>query len=453
MALPSNDSQGFGVGIAAGKKAQTPYNLRKRKRSPSKDQKENEVLPARGKIPRREKCLPIAILPPESKIAFKFIYLHTFFTGNIFDLTIIFFSVWIKIFGYLETVTIHTKVSLVSKYFLNLVRNSQNLAGELHISPNYVENVFKLNKACLSLLSYELNSKMAEMLKRWPKVVAVKFTKISAFEKQKWLRNRTKTNFERDIFYQFKDLTDFQKAWNTKTLKAVSLSELNEKPYYDGIEDPFPEAIQLNTSMEHPEKFLKLLPSDGFWSSLRGIDVFKIQYDSINMAKYDSIKVINTYIPRTETFKFMAKQIKKLEHFQMEIGYFLPFFANHSFEVADELLSKDRQKAFCDFLKSQEDTLMEITFYFPCRFCWDRIGVWMGANPQPGRLFDYTKFIYEAIQMFCPRVNTITTNCLEQLNDFFPYPMSGAWKNIKITTVSAPCFEEPKNGFRQCAPF
>ena len=77
MALPSNDSQGFGVGIAAGKKAQTRYNLRKRKRSPSKDQKENEMLPARGKIPRREKCLPIAILPPESKIAFKFIYSHS----------------------------------------------------------------------------------------------------------------------------------------------------------------------------------------------------------------------------------------------------------------------------------------------------------------------------------------------------------------------------------------
>ena len=71
MALPSNDSQGFGFGIAAGKKAQTRYNLRKRKRSLSKDQKENEMLPARGKIPRREKCLPIAILPPESKIAFK----------------------------------------------------------------------------------------------------------------------------------------------------------------------------------------------------------------------------------------------------------------------------------------------------------------------------------------------------------------------------------------------
>ena len=364
---------------------------------------------------------------------------------------------WIKIFGYLDTVTIHTKVSLVSKYFFNLVRNSQNLAGELHISPNYVENVFKLNKACLSLLSNELNSKMAEMLKRWPKVVAVKFTKISAFEKQKWLRNRTKTNFERDIFYQFKDLTDFQKAWNTKTLKAVSLSQLMEKP--NGIEDPFPEPIQLNTSMEQPEKFLKLLPYDGtFWSTLRGTDVIKIQYDSINMAKYDSIKVINTYIPKTETFKFMAKQMKKLEHFQMELGYFLPFFANHNVygEIANELLSKDWQKAFCDFLKSQEDTLMEITFYFPCRFCWDRIGAWMNwipPHPLHQRLFDYTKFIYEAIQMFCPRVNTITTNCQEQLKDFFPYPMAGAWKNIKITPESAPCFEEPKNGVRQCAPF
>ena len=82
--------------------------------------------------------------------------------------------------------------------------------------------------------------------------------------------------------------------------------------------------------------------------------------------------------------------------------------------------------------------------------CWGRYRDWF---VNAGRIFDYTKFIYEAIQMFCPRVNTITTNCQEQLKDFFPYPMAGAWKNIKITPESAPCFEEPKNGVRQCAPF
>ena len=52
------------------------YNLRKRKRNPSKDQKENEKLP-RSKIPRHENCLPI--LPPESKIT------KLFLGGNIFD--------------------------------------------------------------------------------------------------------------------------------------------------------------------------------------------------------------------------------------------------------------------------------------------------------------------------------------------------------------------------------
>ena len=110
------------------------------------------------------------------------------------------------IFGYLDTVTIHTKVSLVSKYFFDLVRNSQNLAGELRISSKYLENVFKLNKAGLSLLCYDLNSKMKEMLKRWPKVETIKFIRISAFEKTEWLRTLSKTNLERDIFSQFKDL-------------------------------------------------------------------------------------------------------------------------------------------------------------------------------------------------------------------------------------------------------
>ena len=69
MELPSTESQG----IAVEKQAQPPYNLRKRKRSPSssKDQKENEKLPrTRSKIPMRETCLPI--LPPESKITKKF---------------------------------------------------------------------------------------------------------------------------------------------------------------------------------------------------------------------------------------------------------------------------------------------------------------------------------------------------------------------------------------------
>ena len=56
MELPSIESQGYEI---------APYNLRKRKRGPSKDQKEDEKLP-KSKIPRREKCLPI--LPHESKI-------------------------------------------------------------------------------------------------------------------------------------------------------------------------------------------------------------------------------------------------------------------------------------------------------------------------------------------------------------------------------------------------
>ena len=191
---------------------------------------------------------------------------------------------WTKIFRYLDTVSIHTKVSLVSKYFLTLVRNSQNLAGELQISPKYVENVFKLNKACLSLLSYELNSKMAEMLKRWPKVVTVKFTQISSFEKHEWLRNLCRTNFERDIFYQFKNLKDFQKAWNTKTLKEVSLSDFMENH------------IHLNISYEEPEKILKCEGEEVF-AFRRNIDVIKIQYDSINVANYDAIRDIRMHMP------------------------------------------------------------------------------------------------------------------------------------------------------------
>ena len=407
------------------------YNLRKRKRNPSKDQKENEMLP-RSKIPRREKCLPI--LPPESKITKLYFSLKNFFIQNNFSQ----FSAWSKIFGYLDTVTIHTKVSLVSKYFLDLVRNSQNLAGELRISTKYLENVFKLNKASLSLLSNELNSKMEEMLKRWPKVETVKFTKISTFEKHEWLRNLSRTNFERDIFFQFKDLKDFQKAWDTKILKEVSLSDFMEEPTF----------LKTSKGKEQPEQILEYVRPERLFRLERGkriIEVRKIQYDSINVTEYDAIRDIRMYMPKTETLKFMAKRMKKLEHLQMKIGFSLPFFwpgGGHWPAIGTELLSKDWQKAFCDFLKSQEETLTEITLLFPCPICEEGypggLSNWWGPT---GAIFDYTKIIYESINNFCPNVDTITVNWPSQSIEFFPYPHVGPWKYFKTPkTVSVECY-------------
>ena len=131
------------------------------------------------------------------------------------------------IFGCLNSVAIHTKVSLACKYFFEMVRNSQTLAGELRLSSKYLQDVFKLNENNLSILSFDLNSKMAEMLKRWPKVAIIKFTGMSLYEYRYQLRGsrRSLPNLERDIFDQFKKLKDFQMVWNTKTLKEVSLSK------------------------------------------------------------------------------------------------------------------------------------------------------------------------------------------------------------------------------------
>ena len=330
----------------------------------------------------------------------------------------------------MDTVTIHTKISLVSKYFLDLVRGSQNLAGELRITPKYLENVFKLNKTGLTLLSSELNSKMAEMLKRWPKVATVKFTQISAFEKQEWLRNFCRTNFERDIFLQFKNLKDFQMAWNTKTLKEVSLSDFMEAP------------IQLNTSEMEPEKFLEYESYTYEFQFLYEISheifVNKIQYDSINVDKYDAIRDIRINMPGTETLKFMANRMKKLENFQMRIGFGCPIFWYDDGAYANDLLSKDGQKAFCDFLKSQEKTLTEINFLLPCPIChpsWSEwLAQWLGPTE---RILDYTKFIYESINKHCPNLNNITFNWLQRKNEFFPYPMVGVWKNSKISKLQS----------------
>ena len=250
------------------------------------------------------------------------------------------------------------------------------------------------------------------MLKRWPKVETVRFTNISAFEKHLWLRNRCTNNFKRDIFYQFKDLKDFQKAWNTEILKEVSLSELME------------DRTQLITSKEKPKHILKCVGDEGLHRRLV-IDVIKIQYDYINVTKYDAIRDIRMFTPRKETLKFMAKQMKKLEHLQMKIGFGNP----------GESLLKDWQKAFCDFLKSQEQTLKEITFLFPCLTCHGNLSEY----PHPisiEKILDCTKFIYESIKQHCPNLNTININWLERRNEFFPYPMVGAWKNFKITTVS-----------------
>ena len=367
--------------------------LRKRKRIPCKDQKENEKLPKR-KIGRCEKCVPI--LPPET---------------------------WTRIFGYLDTVTIHTKVSLVSKYFFDLVRNSQNLAGELRISSKYLENVFKLNKAGLSLLCYDLNSKMKEMLKRWPKVETIKFIRISVFEKTEWLRTLSKTNLERDIFSQFKDLKDFQKAWNTETLKKVVLVKLKENPE----ESSSKYNVQLNTSKEQPEKTLQCIRYQ-FRHQLP-VEVPKIQYDCINVTNYDAFRNIRIFMPRKEALQFMANEMKYLECLKIKIGFYLPFFSSGQADSiwANEFLSKDWQKAFCDFLKSQEQTLTKVTLLFPCSL---HLSQWRGPT---GRILDFTKFIYESINKFCPNVHTVDTNSHLQRNEFFPYPMIGAWKNFDLT--------------------
>ena len=179
----------------------------------------------------------------------------------------------------------HSYQSLIGEQvFLGPGSGQSKFSRRTPNSSKYLENVFNLNKAGLSLLSYELNSKMAEMLKRWPKVVTVKFTQISSFEKHEWLRNLCRTNFERDIFYQFKNLKDFQKAWNTKTLKEVSLSDFMENH------------IQLNISYEEPEKILKCEGEEVF-AFRRNIDVIKIQYDSINVANYDAIRDIRMHMP------------------------------------------------------------------------------------------------------------------------------------------------------------
>lgn len=379
-----------------------PYNLRKRKRNPNIDQEEKESLP-KSKIPRREnrkKCLPIPILPAE---------------------------VWTKIFGYLNSVTIHTKISLVCKYFLDMVRNSQNLAGEIRLSPKYLQDVFNLKEDVLSLLNFDLHFKMAEMLKRWPKITTVKFTQISAFEKYQWLRNRSTTNFERDIFSQFKNLKDFQNAWNTKTLKEVKLSSfvetsvLNIPGNADG-QTKKSEGILVQGSQQTFSISVNRIQYDDAKTDYDSIKTPQALCKNINVSKYDAIRSIRMYAPSNETLKFMADRIKKLEHLEIEMGF-----------QTEELLSKEWQKTFCDFLKSQGQTLTEITFLFPyCHYCFGFL-MSITAHGQPREdVFGFTKFMYEAINKNCPKLNRITTDSRCQMKEFFPYPLVRAWKNIEI---------------------
>ena len=125
----------------------------------------------------------------------------------------------------------------------------------------------------------------------------------------------------------------------------------------------------------------------------------------------------------------MANEMKYLECLQRRIGFYLPFFWNGQADSiwANGLLSKDWRKAFCDFLKSQEQTLTKVTLLFPCTI---HLSLWRGPT---GRILDFTKFIYESINKFCPNVHTVDTNSHLQRNEFFPYPMLGAWKNSNLT--------------------
>lgn len=140
------------------------------------------------------------------------------------------------------------------------------------------------------------------------------------------------------------------------------------------------------------------------------------------MSKYDAIRSIRMYTPSKETLKFMANRIKKLEHLEIEMGF-----------QPQELLSKEWQKTFCDFLKSQENTLTEITFLFPyCHYCFGFLMSTTAHGQSKEEVFGYTKFMYEAINRKCPKLNSITTDSLCQMKDFFPYPLVGAWKKIEI---------------------
>ena len=203
---------------------------------------------------------------------------------------------------------------------------------------------------------------------------------------------------EKDIFYQFKGLKDIQKAWNTETLKKVSLVELREIPDEESL---YLICVQLNTSMEQAEKTLQCVYTR-VWGPC--IEVLKIQYDCINVINYDAIRDIRMHMPEKETLQFMAMQIKNLEHLQLRIGFYLPFFWNRPSQIvrANELLSRDWQKAFSDFLKSQEQTLTEITLLFGR----DHMSEWPGPT---GRILDFTKFIYDSINKLCPNVHIVDT--------------------------------------------
>ena len=134
-------------------------------------------------------------------------------------------------------------------------------------------------------------------------------------------------------------------------------------------------------------------------------------------------------MPRKEALQFMVNEMKYLERLKIKIGFYLPFFSSGQADSiwANGLLSKDWQKAFCDFLKSQEQTLTKVTLLFPCTIL---LSQWRG--PTDGRILDFTKFIYESINKFCPNVHTVDTNSHLQRNEFFPYPMLGAWKNSNL---------------------
>ena len=218
-------------------------------------------------------------------------------------------------------------------------------------------------------------------------------------------------------------------------MKKVVLVKLKENPE----ESSSKYNVQLNTSKEQPEKTLQCIRYQ-FRHQLP-VEVPKIQYDCINVTNYDAFRNIRIFMSRKEALQFMANEMKYLEHLKIKIGFYLPFFSSGQADSiwANRLLSKDWQKAFCDFLKSQEQTLTKVTLLFPCAMTMSQ---WRGPT---GRILDFTKFIYESINKFCPNVHTVDTNSHLQRNEFFPYPMLGAWKNSNLAKCCGRHFFLRKN--------
>ena len=124
-------------------------------------------------------------------------------------------EIWLKIFTLLDRKTLHLKVSLVCKYWLNLVRNEKDFSSELVLTHNFItRNLYNpVPGSTRDEKISQIHYSVGKMLENWPRLKSVKLLFLYP--------SQLRTFYTMEIHKE--KLNYFKRIWNAPGLEKVSI--------------------------------------------------------------------------------------------------------------------------------------------------------------------------------------------------------------------------------------